>query len=130
MASLARIHGIIHGASTAAAGVGAGLAQLPCSDAIPLVAIQKGMILAIAREHCREISEAAALALVGTLAATIGGRGASQILVGWIPGWGNVVNAATAASITEGLGWLAHEYFRELPHSVQGTLELSERGQR
>ena len=121
MGSIGRIHGIIHSASAAAAGIGAGLAQLPCSDAIPLVAIQKGMIIAIGREHGRDVTDGAALALIGTLIATMAGRTLSQILLGWIPGLGNAINASTAASITETLGWVAHDYFRKLPES--GTAE-------
>ncbi len=36
---------------------------------------------------------------------------ASQVLVGWIPGIGNAVNASTAAALTEGIGWaMANEF--------------------
>ena len=38
-------------------------------------------------------------------------RLASQFLVGWIPGLGNAVNAATAAGITETLGWKVADKF-------------------
>ncbi len=48
-----------------------------------------------------------------TLDATTAGRTASQILIGWIPGWGNAFNAATAASLTEAVGWLAVEWFEK-----------------
>lgn len=37
----------------------------------------------------------------------------SQLLVGWIPGLGNMVNAGTALTLTEALGWkLAEEFDR------------------
>ena len=39
------------------------------------------------------------------------GRTASQVLIGWIPGVGNVINACTAATITETIGWLLAEDF-------------------
>jgi uncharacterized protein (DUF697 family) len=31
--------------------------------------------------------------------------------VGWLPGFGNAINAATAAALTEAIGWAAEEYF-------------------
>jgi len=106
-----KIHSIIHSASAAAAAVGGGLAQLPGSDMPVLCSIQATMVIAIANEHGAEISKAAAMDLVVTYAAGYGGRAISQWLVGWIPGWGNAVNAATAASITEAVGWYADNYF-------------------
>lgn len=30
----------------------------------------------------------------------------SQIVLGWVPGAGNAVNSATAAAITEAVGWI------------------------
>ncbi len=38
---------IIHGASVACGAVGAGLAQLPCADAVPITTAQVGMIVAL-----------------------------------------------------------------------------------
>lgn len=105
------IHGIIHSAAASAAGVGAGLAQLPGSDAPVLVSIQTAMIIAIAAEHGESVSKAAAAQLMAGFAAPMGGRFVSQALVGWIPGAGNFINASTAAAITEGIGWAAHFYF-------------------
>ena len=105
------IHGIIHTAAAAAAGVGAGLAQIPGSDAPLITALQTTMIVSIAREHNTPIDKTAAANLLLTFAATIGGRTLSQFVVGWIPGWGNAINATTAFSITEAIGWAANEYF-------------------
>ncbi|MBQ9492420.1 MAG: hypothetical protein IJR54_01630 [Oscillibacter sp.] len=46
---------------------------------------------------------------------TLVGRGVSQFLLGWIPGVGNVLNAATAAGVTEALGWaIAADFDNEL----------------
>src|ERR1700761_7782849 len=106
-----KIHGIIHAASVAAAGVGGGLAQLPGSDSVPLVAIQTGMIVAIASQHGVEITKALALDVIVSYATTTSGRFLSQLLVGWIPGVGNAINASTAAAITEAVGWAADKYF-------------------
>lgn len=107
----AAIHGIIHTASGSAALVGAGLAQIPGSDAPVLAGIQTTMILAQARQYNVAMDDAAATDLVLTFAATAGGRAVSQWLVGWIPGWGNAINASTAATLTEAVGWAADAYF-------------------
>lgn len=109
----AKVHGVIHTASAAAAAVGAGMAQLPGSDAPVLATLQTAMIVGIAEVHRASITKAAAADLLLTFAAVVGGRTASQLLIGWMPGLGNALNAATAASITEAIGWAAHHYFEE-----------------
>ena len=105
------IHGIIHAASLASAGVGAGLAQVPGSDSAVIIPIQLAMINSIAFEHGTQISKSAAITLIGTQAAAMVGRKISQVLIGWIPAAGNTINAATAAALTEALGWSTHKYF-------------------
>ena len=103
---------LIHVFSGLAGGVGFGLAQLPSSDAPVIVSIQTTMIMALAERYAVEMSRTAAAELALTLAATMVGRSASQVLVGWIPGMGNLLNAATAASITEAVGWAAVRWFQ------------------
>lgn len=99
-----KCHAIIHSAAVAAAGVGAGLAQLPGSDSVPLSAIQISMVIALGNVFGISLDESSAKATMGTGLTTLIGRGTSQILVGWIPGFGNLINSSTAASITEALG--------------------------
>jgi uncharacterized protein (DUF697 family) len=106
-----KVAGIITAAAASAAGVGAGLAQLPGSDAPVICGLQTGMIVAIAQVHGVNLTKTAAADLLLTFGAAMGGRFISQVLVGWIPGWGNTINAATAASITTGIGWAANQYF-------------------
>lgn len=106
-----KIHGIIHGASLACAAIGAGLAQVPGSDSVAIVPLQTAMITAIATEHGISIGKAAATDLLLTFSATVAGRTLSQALIGWVPGFGNAVNAVTAGGITEAIGWAANEYF-------------------
>lgn len=108
-----KVHGIVHTAAIAAAAVGAGLAQIPGSDAPVLAGIQTTMIIAIAYEHGAEVSKAAAADFLLTFTATHVGRGFSQWLVGWVPGYGNAINASTAAALTEAVGWAADAYFGE-----------------
>lgn len=108
-----KIHAIIHTASLSAGGIGAGLAQLPGSDMPALMALQTAMIVAIGHEHGQEITKTHAKSLLLTMPAGYGGRAISQFLIGWIPGLGNAINASTAASLTEAIGWAADSYFNK-----------------
>ena len=107
------VHGIIHAASASAGLVGAGLAQIPGSDMPVIMSLQTAMILSIAQEHGAHITKAAAADLLLTFAASHGGRTLSQWLVGWIPAYGNAINASTAIAITEAVGWAADAYFEQ-----------------
>jgi len=100
---------IIHGSATAAAAAGAGMAQIPGSDNAVITPIQVAMIMAIGQYHNKNIEDAAALSILSSVSAGVVGRTASQIIVGWIPGVGNTINAITAASITEAIGWAANK---------------------
>jgi len=98
-------HLIIHGASASAAAVAGGLAQLPLADSAVLVPIQIAMVVALGKVFNVHLTDSAAKGAVLSLAAGYTGRAVSQILVGWIPGIGNVINASTAAALTEAVGW-------------------------
>jgi uncharacterized protein (DUF697 family) len=110
-----KIHGIIHTASVSAAGVGTGLAQVPCSDALLLGTLQAAMIVSIAAVYGHKVSRARAVVFLSKFTAKTFGRKVSQVLVGWMPGIGNAINASTAAALTEAVGWAANSYFRDLP---------------
>ena len=102
---------IINTASLATAGVGAGLAQLPGTDNAAIVPIQVTMTIALANVFNIGLSESTAKAALATATATTLGRGISQFLVGWIPGFGNIFNASTAAGVTQLIGWsLAQDF--------------------
>lgn len=106
-----RCHAVIHIASGATAAVGAGLAQLPSSDNALITPIQLGMTLKLGNVFGLTLSQSAAEAAMASAAAAAMGRAASQVLLGWIPGVGNIVNACTAAALTESIGWLLAEDF-------------------
>ena len=76
-----------------------------------LMALQTAMIVAIATEYDYTITKANAKSMLLTLSAGYGGRALSQFLIGWIPGYGNAINASTAAAITETIGFAAYAYF-------------------
>ncbi len=102
---------IIHSASVAAAGAAAGLAQIPGADNVAIIPIQVAMITSLGQVFGRTLTESAATTILGTATASTVGRAASQFLVGWIPGLGNAINAGTAASVTEALGWTVAKGF-------------------
>ena len=107
----AKCHAIIHSASASAAAAAAGLAQIPCSDNAIITPIQLTMAISLGRVFGRELSESAAKAAVASAAAATIGRTAVQIVLGWLPGLGNIINACTAASLTEAIGWILAEEF-------------------
>ena len=106
---------IIHSAAVLAGGVGFAGAQLPTADNLILVPLQICMIVALGAVFNKRINESAAKSALATATATIVGRGISEWLVGWIPLWGNIVNATTAASVTEGIGWVIANDFARHP---------------
>lgn len=107
-------HAIIHTASAAAAGVGAGLAQIPGSDNALLTPIQLTMTISLGKVFDIQLTETTAKAALGSVAASTIGRTVSQVLVGWIPGLGNAINATTAAGLTESMGWmLANDFDKQ-----------------
>ena len=109
-----RCHAIIHTFSASAAGVGAGLAQIPGSDSVPIGAIQTAMTVALGKVFGLRLTDTMAEGALVSASAGIGGRLVSQVLLGWIPVAGNIINAGTAFSITEALGWaLAEDFARE-----------------
>jgi uncharacterized protein (DUF697 family) len=106
-----KCHAIIHSAASGAAAAGAGLAQIPLSDSAIIIPIQVTMIISLGYVFDIHISKGIAYSMVAAELAWIGGRSISQILLGWIPGLGNILNASTAFAITEGIGWYAANDF-------------------
>ena len=100
-----KVHSIIHASSASAAAVGAGLANIPGSDAPVLIAIQTGMIISIGAVFKQKLTESISRTLLADFLGTTIGKTVANVLTGWIPVLGNGINAATAASITELIGW-------------------------
>ena len=111
---LAKCHAIIHVAAAGAGGVGTGLAQIPLADTAVITPIQVAMIMSLGPVFDIRISEGVAKGMIGSAAAAVVGRSVSQLLVGWIPVVGNAINTATAAGITELIGWLAVKHFSSM----------------
>jgi len=109
----AACHTAIHTASVACAAVGAGLAQLPCSDNLIITPIQLTMSVALAKVFNLELEQGAHKAAIASATASAVGRAATQVAVGWFPLFGNVINATTAASLTEAVGWIIAKDFEK-----------------
>jgi uncharacterized protein (DUF697 family) len=121
----AKCHAIIHAASTAAGGVGAGLAQIPLADNVVIAPIQIGMIVSLGAVFGIQVTESMAKGIASTLAVGFIGRNVSQTLIWWIPLLSNVVNATTAASITEAVGWAAVIHFNKLRDESKKNAKLT-----
>ncbi len=106
-----KCHAIIHTASVAAAGIGTGLANLPCSDTIPLQGIQITMIISLGKVFDISLTKALAKRVLSQFLGATVGKGIANVLTFWIPGVGNAINAGVAASMTETIGWLAANQF-------------------
>lgn len=121
-----KCHTIIHAAAVSAGGAGTGLAQIPLADSTIITPIQIGMIVALGKVFDQKITEAAAKAIISGMAASFAGRAASQLLIGWIPVLGNTVNTATAAGLTELVGWTAAEQFYQKQLNGMGVQPTEE----
>lgn len=102
---------IIHTASVAAGGAGAGLAQIPGGDRMLITPIQVMMTIKLAKVFGVNLTESAATALLTSGAVSSLGRAVASAIIGRVPILGNIVNAATAATITEALGWAVAKEF-------------------
>ena len=69
------------------------------------------MIVGLGTVFELNITETGAKSIIASAGASIAGRTVSQFLVGWIPGIGNAINTATAAGVTEVVGWIAVKNF-------------------
>jgi len=108
-------HAIIHTAAAAAGAIGA--IPIPVADAIPISAIQIGMIITLGKLFGFTIGKSVAeeIAVVGL--AVKGGRFAASNILKSIPivnvTVGPIVGASTAAVITELMGWIvAYDLYR------------------
>lgn len=108
---------IIHGASAGAAAIGGGLAFLPWADNVPLTGIQISLAIGLGKLFNIELTEAMASGAIRAVLASMSGqiitRSLSQAVLGWVPIWGNALNASTAALLTEAVGWNLYQKFSE-----------------
>lgn len=112
---------IIHGAAIIGALVGGGLAQIPASDNAVLVPLEIIMVVMLGGVFAMRLRHSFRTALFVGTAATMLGRAVSEVLVGWIPVLGNIMDGLTAFAVIEVLGWaVAREFGKraELPERM------------
>jgi len=100
-----RCHLVIHSHAVTGGGVAFISAQIPTIDVPALVAIEVHMIIKLGSIFKIDLTESVAKSIIASSVATHVGRGVTQWAFGWIPGYGNVINTTTAATIIEGIGW-------------------------
>ena len=100
-----RFQAIIHTAAGSCSAVGFASAQIPGSDCAIIAPIQVTMIISLGGVFGVSIDKSWAKSLLAANIATYTGRALSQALIGRVPRLGNVVNAGTAAALTETIGW-------------------------
>lgn len=99
-----RCAAIIHG-SSAAAGAAAATAIIPGSDFVAIAPVQVAMITALAEDFDVSWTDAAVRATLYASLGRIVGKGSANLVLRWVPVYGNLIRAAVAASVTEALGW-------------------------
>ena len=99
-----RCAAIIHSASAAAA-TAAAATVVPGSDSIAIAPVQVAMITALADEFDVPWTDAAVRSTLYATLGTMVGRGGANLVLRWVPVYGNVVRAGVAVSVTQALGW-------------------------
>lgn len=69
------------------------------------------MLVALGKVFDIEFTKSAAKNVLVSQCGSTVGRAISKVAVGWLPGVGNIVNATTAVTVTEALGWMLAEDF-------------------
>lgn len=99
------------------AAMAAGAVPIPAADVLPITAAQVTMIVALGKVFGVTISDSAAKAIMGVeltypVGRTILGNVLKMVPVaGWVAG--GIIEAGTAAKLTEALGWMmADDFYR------------------
>lgn len=129
---VSRAQGIIAGAATAA--ITAGASPIPFSDAAVLIPIEIGMLAGISKVFGLDLSKGLLGTLVssmlGTSAATLGGKAIVSGILKCIPGAGTVIGAvvsgATAGTLTTALGELYVGTLKAVFNATKGEVPTAE----
>lgn len=95
---------IIHGVATTAAGTAAALAQTPVGDEAALTGLTTGMAAALCLNY-DNASLGAFAPIASQILGKLVGEAALKYVIKWVPGVGNVANAAITFSLHETTGW-------------------------
>ncbi|NBD19037.1 MAG: hypothetical protein GVY04_23780 [Cyanobacteria bacterium] len=102
---------IIHGAAFDASMVGLSTAQIPGGDRIAIGGVQIDMVIQLGKLYGKRLDRTEALAIAESVLATVVGVEATNQVIKYIPGIGNISNMSVAGSITEAIGWATVNYF-------------------
>ena len=102
---------IIHGATVGISAIAGGLAQVPVADSAAIAPIQIGMIMSLAEVFDIGLTKSSAGAILANQITEQIGKAGVKIVLKYIPGIGNVANAAVSASVNETLGWTVAKDF-------------------
>jgi predicted GTPase/uncharacterized protein (DUF697 family) len=106
-----KAHAIV--AAAVAAAAAAALSPIPLSDAIPITAIQIGMVISLAALHGQTLSWSTAGGLVTSACAAVAGPMIVQQVMKFIPVAGSVTGPAIAGVVTAAIGEAVHALLKD-----------------
>ncbi|WP_139519378.1 hypothetical protein [Helicobacter pylori] len=122
----ARVNSVIHGASGLAGA--AGLIPIPFSDALAIAPIQAGMIYKMNDAFGMDLDKSVGASLVAGLLSVTAVAQVGRTLVNgflkFIPVVGSVAGGATAAAITEGIGFAYLKVLEKCFNDETGEVNL------
>ena len=107
-----KCNAIIHSASVATGAMG--IIPIGPADTLMITPTQIGMIISLGAVFNIPTPENAAKSILSGLALSIGGRAAAATLLNFIPIAGWIIKGATAAGLTEAIGWAAVAHFHDI----------------
>lgn len=94
----------IHTASVLAGAVGF-MTPIPGSDSLLIAPIQAGLVIRLGMVYGVRPAKAALKSAGYAALGGVVGKGSARLVASFIPGFGSVVRAGVAASVTEAVGW-------------------------
>lgn len=107
-----KCNAIIHSFSTAAGAMG--MIPIGPADTFMITPTQITMIVSLGAVFKIPKAENAAKSILSGLALSNGGRFVAATLLNFLPIWGWLIKGATAASLTEAIGWAAVAHFHDI----------------
>jgi uncharacterized protein (DUF697 family) len=107
-----KCNAIIHSASAATGAMG--IIPIGPADTVMITPTQITMIVSLGAVFNIRVSENLAKSILGGLALSIAGRAVAATILSFIPVVGWAIKGATAAGLTEAIGWTAVAHFHDI----------------
>jgi uncharacterized protein (DUF697 family) len=107
-----KCNAIIHSASAATGAMG--IIPIGPADTLMITPAQIAMIISLGAVFNIRVSENLAKSILGGLALSIAGRAVAATILSFIPVVGWAIKGATAAGLTEAIGWTAVAHFHDV----------------